>query len=765
MTVDQVRSTTCDSLATPGLIAAPYSKTAIQDKAKHVANANNMNKIPETNGFPTAPGSPDDYEKTHHVSFPILPPLGKPPTRNAVLEQQCPPVGEWTKGQTKSTTLYAAWALIVSHMTKSKRVVFGVTDWQHQPAKLGDAAGAELLAMPVYIDTDGHQSVQDYLAYVQSQQNRLEFSDLEGVREPRSDKQNKLASSALLSIQPEKGSSMESSPCQGTSEEQPSWSTGMALTLTIHFGIDHTDITASFDSTVISDWTMRHLCRQLAFALHQLQVSSAEDSISIITIATPDELEHIWSWNGAVQTPVERCVHHIIQECAASQPAAPAVCAWDGELSYGQLDRLAMGLSAQLSGLGVRRGHVVPLCFEKSMWAVVAMLGVLQTGAAFVLFDPSLPEGRLLALARQVKANVIVSGDLERQLSSRLAPNVMALGKFASQSLYDKPAPPASSSSPSDVMYIAFTSGSTGVPKGAIITHRNLASALHYQQDSLHRTSRSRTYDFCSYTFDVSICNIFSTLAAGGCVCVPSEQQRQNNLVESIASLKANTIDLTPSVARILSPEQVPSIETIVFGGETLYPKDVARWWGKVNIINLYGPCECTPNSTINGSPTSIEDATHLGKGLGLLTWIVDVDDHNVLLPMGCIGELLLEGPIVGQGYLDDPAKTAAAFIENPLWLLEGSPHHPGRPGRLYKTGDLVRLDMDGCLTFIGRKDSQVKVRGQRIELGEVEHALLACDSVDDAVVVLQHDDKQGARMVAFVTIRDQTSIQEKTII
>lgn len=151
----------------------------------------------------------------------------------------------------------------------------------------------------------------------------------------------------------------------------------------------------------------------------------------------------------------------------------------------------------------------------------------------------------------------------------------------------------------------------------------------------------------------------------------------------------------------------------------------------------------------------SIEDATHLGKGFGLLTWVVDADNHDVLLPLGCIGELLLEGPLVGQGYLDDPAKTAAAFIDNPLWLLEGSPHHTGRPGRLYKTGDLVRLDKEGCLTFTGRKDSQVQVRGQRVEPGEVEHALLACDSVDDAVVVLQRDDKHHARMVAFVTIHD----------
>ncbi len=452
----------------------------------------------------------------------------------------------------------------------------------------------------------------------------------------------------------------------------------------------------------------------------------------------------------------------MIQECAAAQPTAPAVCAWDGELSYGQLERLATGLSGQLAGLGVRRGTIVPLCFEKSMWVTVAMLGVLKTGAAFVLFDPSLPEGRLLTLSRQVKAHVIVSGDLERQLSSQLAPHVVALGKFANQSLYDQPEPQSSSSSPSDIMYIAFTSGSTGVPKGAIITHRNLASALHYQQEKLLRTSNSRVYDFCSYTFDVSICNTFSTLTAGGCVCVPSEQQRRDSLVESIASLKANTIDLTSSIARLLSPEQVPSIETVVFGGETLHAKDAAGWWGKVNIINLYGPCECTPNSTINTSPTTVKEATYLGIGLGLLTWVVDADNHDVLLPLGCVGELLLEGPLVGQGYLEDPEKTAAAFIEDPLWLLEGSPRHPGRSGRLYKSGDLVRLGKDKSLTFIGRKDSQVKIRGQRVELGEIEHALRACDSVEDAVVVVQYSNNQSARVVAFVTMHGRTPAFEK---
>ncbi|KAM3436784.1 hypothetical protein NHJ13734_004926 [Beauveria thailandica] len=762
MSFSQNSSIACDSLAMLGLITAPFSTTTSRDNAETLDNAENVSQRQETNHSSQAPAPSEGFADSDYVSFPILPLPGKPSTRNAVLEQQFPPVKNRTMGQTESTALYAAWALLVSRMTRSNRVVFGVADLQDQTTKSGGDADAGVVTVPICINSDGHQTVQDYLAHVQHQQNRVVSAVVQGLNKPGSEVGRRLAPSTLLSIQPEKSTLIEGSLGQHLNEQQPTWSENIALILTIHLGTDRTHITASFDSNTTSEWITRHLCRQLAFVLDQIQASSPLDSISAIIIATPEDVQHIWDSNLAVQTPVDRCVHELIQDCAISQPTAPAICAWNGELSYGQLDRLATGLSGQLAELGVRHGTVVPLCFEKSMWVTVAMLGVLKTGAAFVLFDPSLPEGRLLALSRQVKADVIVSGDMERQLSSRLAPHVVTLDTVASQSLYDQPGCPDSSSSPSDVMYIAFTSGSTGVPKGAVITHRNLASALHYQQDSLRRTPSSRVYDFCSYTFDVSICNVFSTLAAGGCVCVPSEQQRRDSLVESIASLRANAIDLTPSVARLLSPEQVPSIDTIVFGGETLHPKDVARWWGKVNMINLYGPCECTPNSTINTSPKSIEDATHLGKGLGSLTWVVDADNHHVLLPPGCVGELLLEGPIVGQGYLDDAEKTAAAFIESPRWLLEGSPRHSGRSGRLYKTGDLVRLDKDGSLTFIGRKDSQVKIRGQRIELGEVEHALRACHSVDEAVVIIQHNNNQSARMVAFVTMHDLNPELEK---
>lgn len=487
---------------------------------------------------------------------------------------------------------------------------------------------------------------------------------------------------------------------------------------------------------------------------------SVEEKASKAQAEPNQDLRQIWEWNKSVPEAIDQCVHDIILERTKIQPIAPAICAWDGSLTYAELDRLATALASRLVDLGVGLDTIVPLCFEKSMWTTVAILGVLKAGAAFVLLDPSLPEHRLETVTRQTKAKIFISSKTKEALSFRLAQYVVTLGPHSVEDLksqaYRQPNPLPN---PSSTMYVVFTSGSTGTPKGTTITHRNLASALHHQETSLGITADSRMYDFCSYSFDVSICNVFATLAVGGCVCVPNVVDREDRLAESIASLKANTIDLTPSVSRLLRPDQVPSLQQIIFGGEALRVEDVRRWWGKVRIVSLYGPCECTPNSTINSHPSNPEEATQMGKGIGLNTWIVDAENHNSLVPLGDIGELLLEGPLVGSGYLGDLDKTATSFIEDPSWLLQGSPKHPGRHGRLYKTGDLVKFNKEGMLSFISRKDEQVKIRGQRVELGEIEHVLRKHELVKDAVVLLKHEDSRDPWIAGFVTVYDDGGV------
>ncbi|KAK2612057.1 hypothetical protein QQS21_001906 [Conoideocrella luteorostrata] len=474
--------------------------------------------------------------------------------------------------------------------------------------------------------------------------------------------------------------------------------------------------------------------------------------------ATSEDLDQIWEWNSTVPISVERRIYDLIDARVQAQPNAPAVCAWDGMLTYGELDQLAAKLASKLRMFGVSQDVFVPLCFEKSMWTTVAVYGVIKAGGAFVLLDPSLPEQRLQVIIRQLRASVVLSSASNGERSARLAERVIIINRdffnaieFVDAGNVTRQTCP---SDPSSLLYAVFTSGSTGMPKGVLITNTNAASALHHQADAMGMNQYSRIFDFASYSFDVSVSNVLSALTTGGCLCVPSDQDRKDNLERSIASLQANILDITPSMAQVLSPDRIPLVKSVIFGGEALHPADIKRWWGKVQIIHIYGPCECTPTSTINYNIADPGEAVHVGKGVGLVTWIVDPEDHHILLPPGCTGELLLEGPLVGRGYLNDDAKTAAAFIEDPLWLLRGTSTKPGRRGRLYKTGDLVQYTKNGCLKFVGRNQAtQVKIRGQRLELGEIEHTLRNHDRVVEAVASLQHEGGQEPRIVSFVTV------------
>ncbi|OAA40718.1 AMP-dependent synthetase/ligase [Cordyceps fumosorosea ARSEF 2679] len=421
-------------------------------------------------------------------------------------------------------------------------------------------------------------------------------------------------------------------------------------------------------------------------------------------------------------------MHDIISEQTSQRPQDVAVQSWDGSLTYSNLDQLSNRLALHLRFLGVGTGVTVPLCFEKSMWAVVALLAVMKAGAAFSLTDPSQPEARLQTIVEQTGANLIITSALQSSLGAKIA----AAGTVVSvsQSTFDdhlqlssEPLPAVPSSS---LLYVIFTSGSTGKPKGVSISHENYTSGAIPRAEAVGYKSTSRVFDFPSYAFDVSIDCMLCTLACGGQICVPSEQGRMNDLSGSIRDSKANMVHMTPSVARVLDPDIIPSLDVLGLGGEAVSPSDAAVWRKSTSLVIAYGPSECTVGCTINNN---LGLSTGIGKGFGGTTWLVNPEDHNILVPIGEVGELLIEGPVVGIGYLGEPAKTAEVFIEDPAWLTAGHASCPGRHGRLYKTGDLVRYEsnLSGSIEFVGRKDQQVKLRGQRVELAEVEHHLQTC--------------------------------------
>ncbi|CAE7021454.1 hypothetical protein PTNB85_02491 [Pyrenophora teres f. teres] len=467
-------------------------------------------------------------------------------------------------------------------------------------------------------------------------------------------------------------------------------------------------------------------------------------------------LEDIWSWNTTVPGAVGKCVHELFMEQAKSRPDVPAICAWDGELTYGELDALSTKLADHLIQLGVGPESRVPLCFEKSMWTVVAMLAVFKAGGAFVPLDPNYPAIRHESILREIDTKVMLVSAQNATLWANVNRHVVTVSEASTSQLPVALHAPDPSVKPENAAYVIFTSGSTGVPKGVVLEHRAVATSCLGHGQAFGITKLSRVLQFASYTFDACIAEIITTLVYGGCICVPSNSDQCDNLAQAINAMDVNWALLTPSVARLLDPNLVPSIKILVLGGEQVSFADWNRWQdSSVQTLNAYGPTECAVCCNAYVGIQEFKSGI-IGTSVASVSWVVDPENHDRLAPLGSIGELLVEGPILARGYLNDIQKTEAAFIDDPAWLLEGYGGHAGRQGRLYKTGDLVRYNSDGNLIYLGRKDSQVKVRGQRVELGEVEHHVREClPTANDVVaeIITPDDSHDKAILVAFVCV------------
>jgi amino acid adenylation domain-containing protein len=277
---------------------------------------------------------------------------------------------------------------------------------------------------------------------------------------------------------------------------------------------------------------------------------------------------------------------------------------------------------------------------------------------------------------------------------------------------------PQTGVTPDHASWIIFTSGSTGVPKGVVINHSTMATSLKEHGAWLNTTPKTRWLQFSNFTFDNHITDIFATTSFGGTVCVPSEDDRMNRLLDFIREHNVNTAMLTSGVARTIPPSSVPSLKTLILTGEPVRADVVSIWLGHADIYNAYGPtegsvCACTRPYT------DASQITNIGYPLATRLWVTLPGDRQRLAPIGAPGELLIEGPLLARGYLDDSKKTKEAFIMDPEFITDLGLTQ-GR--RMYCTGDLVVQNEDGTLTHLGRQDSQVKIRGQRVEIGEIEY-------------------------------------------
>ncbi|RGP79560.1 nonribosomal peptide synthase [Fusarium longipes] len=475
------------------------------------------------------------------------------------------------------------------------------------------------------------------------------------------------------------------------------------------------------------------------------------------------------------QTKIQSSIIDLWRESIRTAPRAPAINAWDGTLTYNELDDAAEKLALRLLSKGVRTGDFVPFSFEKSVWMVVSILAVLKAGAAFVAVDPSQPEARAKDIISQINARLIVASPSQSKRFTQMGLDVLQVSQTTAEddddTHHSRRLPHVL---PNDPAVCIFTSGSTGKPKGIVVQHQALTTRMLAEGGALGYRG-ARALQFAASTWDIFITDIFATLLHQGCVCIPSEQDRLFNLAEFCTSHKVTLAIVTPSLANTLSPASFPTLKTLIFSGEALRRDVVARWSSQsgLSLYQGYGPAE-TGGCIIGPLTNRAEVIGHAVKEY--ICVLVDPKNHNRLVPVGAVGELLVAGPGLLQEYIKDPARTDAVVVQNPPWLSELGVGET----RFYKTGDLLRYNidtLDGSLEFVDRTDGQVKYHGQRIELGEVEHNLGLFPDVSHSMATLIKEGPWSGQLVAVVQVgtsthhrtsadsiehRDSVDIQEK---
>ena len=345
-----------------------------------------------------------------------------------------------------------------------------------------------------------------------------------------------------------------------------------------------------YSSPQIHQIQANHVAESFVCALEAI-VYRSEQRVREINLFSQLDLWRVSQWNRSIKLPVDSCAHILFQSIASTIPDAEAICSWEGSITYDELESWSSGIATNLVEMGVRPETIVPLCFEKSYWAVVAMLGVWKAGGAYMCLDPSYPEARRQNMLQSVDASVVVcSTGLAHMFTGSHLRVEIAGPHEVSGNLTRKPIQPIPSLvQPHNAAYIAFTSGSSGEPKGIVVEHRSLCTSLREQGQAMEIGRASRFLQYATYTFDVSIGDIFTTLTHGGCLCIPSEAERQNNLARAMERMQVNQACLTSTVASLIQPSEVPSLRYLALGGEPMSKQNVATWAEAVTLNNVYG--------------------------------------------------------------------------------------------------------------------------------------------------------------------------------
>jgi amino acid adenylation domain-containing protein/non-ribosomal peptide synthase protein (TIGR01720 family) len=671
---------------------------------------------------------------------------------------------------TLATLFEAAWALTLARFTNRSRVAFGVTV-SGRPADDGGmhaVLGLFINTVPRCIHLPAERPVGTWLRELQDAAATLRdhaLAPLVAIQGWAGSPGRPLFDSLLV---------VENYPIDAVVRDRDAGglrfgpvttleATDAPLTLSVLLDAAPR-LTWSHDRARIGTADIDRLAAQMLGTLAAL-VENAQAPLGSLDLVPEGERRAGWAGvrlpAPAGPAPAEPAIHRRIAAQAQRRPQAIAVTCADADLSYGALDARAARLARHLVRAGVRPGALVGLCAERSLDLVVGLLAILKSGAGYLPLDPGYPADRLaFLLADSGAAHVLVQGDaLGPDVAGPTpAPRLIRLdGPLPDETdAVTLPGPPH----PDQPAYVIYTSGSTGQPKGVVITHANVARLLETTQGQFGFGEADVWTLFHAYGFDFSVWEIFGALCHGGrLVVVPRSVARAADaFLDLLVHEGVTVLNQTPSAFRPLmqavlarTPSPPLALRTIVFGGEALDVAGLAPWFERFGdaaprLVNMYGITETTVHVTsraLRAGDAASPDSP-IGEALPDLTLHL-LDDALDPVPDGVPGEIHVGGAGLASSYLGRPGLTAARFVPDPY----------GPPGaRLYRSGDRALRRPDGSLAYLGRCDGQVKLRGYRIETGEVAAALRAEPEVADATVILR-DGPGGPRLFAYVVPAD----------
>lgn len=500
-------------------------------------------------------------------------------------------------GATTSTIIQSAWGILVARRTAAREATFGLVlagrNLKIVGLDLKKVNGPTFNSLPMRVIIEDDKPAEDLFASVHTSRVAMkphQHIGLQNIRSLGADCTKACNFQNLLVIQPR----LERDPTsifgarENTSDH---WAKLNAYPLMMQCDLmaDGFTAMASYDTHVISDQEMDILLQQFDNIISRLSDPSTLVGNIGLSISKPQSQLAIQETEAE---EVHACVHEVIWQQSQNRESELAVTSWDGELTHTELHSISDRLACLLQkSAGVGPEVKVALVFEKSLWAVVAMMAVMKAGGTFVPMSPDHPKDRIRKLVKQIDGAVMLCSESLFSSFTGFADQTFAVGTSMLETLPEGRL--CTDVQPNNSVYIIFTSGSTGEPKGCVIEHATCCTTMRHLSRFTNMSSQSRTLQLSAYTFDGIIFEILTTLGVGGIVCIPSDGEKMNNITSAMNRMQVNTAFITPAFGRLILPESVPTLKTLLIGGEKLIQDDLDRWVGIVRLIQIYGPTEC----------------------------------------------------------------------------------------------------------------------------------------------------------------------------